>query len=178
MKQLEVIENRIFKFDELLSQVSDWRFQQEKIVFTNGCFDILHAGHIDYLSKAKDLGQRLIVGINSDASVKSLGKGSSRPIQNSESRLLLVAALNFVDAVIEFNEETPFELIQAIKPDVLTKGGDYDPEESNPEEKTYIVGSDIVRQNGGIIVSIPFLPGYSTSSIENKIITLSKGGKN
>lgn len=143
--------------------VSDWVLNNinKKIVFTNGCFDIIHLGHIDYLSKAKMLGDLLFVGINSDTSVSKL-KGHNRPLQDQISRLKTMASLFFVDAVMVFNEDTPINLIEKIKPAVLVKGGDY--------IKQTIVGYDFVVENGGIVETIEFIPGYSTSLIEKKII--------
>ena len=127
-----------------------------KIVFTNGCFDILHRGHIEYLSKASDLGDVLIIGLNTDASVKRI-KGEGRPVQDETSRALILASLRFVEAVILFDEDTPYDLISMIKPDVLVKGGDY-------TEET-IVGADIVKAIGGEVVTIPLVEGYSTSGL-------------
>ncbi len=161
MKNLEIIKRKILTWDLLESNLVRLRFQQKKIVFTNGCFDLLHLGHIDYLSKAKDLGDFLIVGLNTDDSVKKLEKGSSRPIQDENARAVILAALQFVDAVVLFNEATPYELIKTVQPNVLVKGSDYLPED--------IVGYDIVKNKGGEIVTIDFLPGYSTSLIEEKI---------
>ena len=161
MKNLENLKQKILSPDLLESNLVRWHFKQKKIVFTNGCFDILHLGHIDYLSKAKDLGDLLIVGLNTDHSVKMLKKGVNRPIQDENSRALILASLHFVDAVVLFDEETPYELIKTVQPDVLVKGSDYQPEE--------IVGYDIVKNKGGEIVTIDFLPGYSTSLIEEKI---------
>jgi rfaE bifunctional protein nucleotidyltransferase chain/domain len=135
-----------------------WKFLNQKIVFTNGCFDILHRGHTEYLSQARDKGDVLIIGLNTDASVRRI-KGESRPVQDQESRALLLASLRFVDAVVFFDEDTPQELIRAIKPDVLVKGGDYTEEN--------IVGADIVKGGGGEVVTIPIVEGYSTSSILN-----------
>lgn len=137
-----------------------WRNANEKIVFTNGCFDLLHRGHTDYLAKAADCGTRLIIGVNTDASVSRL-KGPSRPIQDEQSRMQILASLACVDAVILFDEETPYELIKTVQPDVLVKGGDYKPED--------IVGYDIVTAKGGIVTTIDFVPGFSTSAIEQKI---------
>jgi rfaE bifunctional protein nucleotidyltransferase chain/domain len=137
-----------------------WRFTDQKIVFTNGCFDLLHLGHIDYLSKAADMGNRLIIGLNSDISTTNL-KGSSRPITDEVSRASLLASLFFVDAVILFDEETPLNLIAKVKPNVLVKGADYSIDQ--------IVGADLVIASGGIVKTIEYLPGYSTTSIENKI---------
>lgn len=136
------------------------KIQNKKIVFTNGCFDILHAGHITYLKKAKKLGDVLVVGVNSDASVQRL-KGKSRPINTIQDRSLLLCALEFVDFVIPFEEDTPYELIRAIVPDVLVKGGDYDIES--------IVGKDIVQNNDGRVVIIPFVEGKSTTEIINRV---------
>jgi rfaE bifunctional protein nucleotidyltransferase chain/domain len=161
MKNLEIIRNRILSGETLRHTLEVWRFQQKKIVFTNGCFDLLHLGHIDYLSKAKDKGDVLLVGVNTDRSVRTLGKGMHRPINGQDARALIVAALHFVDAVVLFDEETPYELIKTVQPDVLVKGSDYRPEE--------IVGYDIVLQKGGEVATIDLLPGYSTTAIEKKI---------
>ncbi|MBC7412941.1 MAG: D-glycero-beta-D-manno-heptose 1-phosphate adenylyltransferase [Bacteroidia bacterium] len=147
---------------ELLAQVAQWKIANETIVFTNGCFDILHRGHVDYLTKAALLGTKLIVALNTDASVKRLGKGSSRPLQDEDSRLHIIKSLRCVDAVILFDEDTPLLLIQAIQPNVLVKGGDY--------EIQNIVGYTTVIANGGKVLTIPFLEGYSTTRIEQKII--------
>ena len=137
-----------------------WRFFNKKIVWTNGCFDILHLGHIDYLSKAKDQGDILIVGVNTDESVRKIKK-AGRPITDEKSRATIIAALHFVDAVVLFDEETPFEQIKFIQPDVLVKGSDYKAED--------IVGYDIVISKGGKVITLDFLKGYSTSAIEEKI---------
>jgi D-glycero-beta-D-manno-heptose 1-phosphate adenylyltransferase len=160
MQQLELIKSKIFELPELERQLSIWRFFQKKIVFTNGCFDILHLGHIDYLSKAKDLGHILLIGLNTDASVKKI-KGEHRPINNQNSRALFLASFRFVNGVILFNETTPLNLITAIKPDILVKGSDYSVKD--------IVGADIVQQNGGQIITIDYLEGYSTSTLIEKI---------
>jgi len=149
--------------------VKAWKSKNKKIVFTNGCFDILHRGHIEYLARTADFGDQLIVAVNSDASVKRLGKGNARPLQDENSRALIVAALDFVAAVVIFDDETPLDLIQQILPDVLIKGGDYNPLETDVTHKKYIVGSDVVRKNGGCVEVIPFLEGYSTTRIEKKI---------
>ena len=160
MTNLEIIENRIFSRETLTRQLAVWRFQEKKIVWTNGVFDLLHLGHIDYLSKAKDLGNILIVGVNTDASVRRIKK-AGRPIQDEKSRSTIIAALHFVDAVILFDEDTPYELIKLVRPDVLVKGSDYKAED--------IVGADIVLSKGGTVETIDFLPGYSTTAIEEKI---------
>ena len=134
----------------------------KRIVFTNGCFDILHAGHVTYLQEAAALGDFLVVGINSDDSVKRLEKSPARPLQNEFSRTTVMAALQCVGAVIVFDEDTPLELIQAVKPDVLVKGADYKIED--------IVGAKEVLAAGGEVKTLEFLPGFSTSNIEKKIL--------
>ena len=140
----EVISNKIFTKESLLKLVRVWQFKSKKVVFTNGCFDILHRGHIDYLAKASDLGNKIIIGINSDASVKLLNKGDARPFQDQESRAIILASLHFVDAVVVFNEDTPYELIKTVQPDVLAKGADYAPDK--------IVGYYIVTAKGGRVI--------------------------
>ena len=161
MKTPRVIQSKIFNRDTLLPQLNIWRFLDKKIVFTNGCFDILHAGHIDYLSQAADCGDVLIIGINSDLSVSRL-KGPGRPLQNENSRAMVLSSLFFVKAVISFTEDTPYELIKLVQPDVLIKGSDYTEEN--------IVGADVVKAKNGVVKTIPLLEGYSTSKIEEKII--------
>jgi len=163
MNNLEIIRHKIFRKEDRILQnlLASLRFKDKKLVFTNGVFDLLHLGHIDYLSKAKDLGDFLVVGVNSDASTRRLNKGNNRPITNQESRSTILAALLFVDAVVLFDEDTPYNLIQQIQPDVLVKGSDYKAED--------IVGYDIVNAKGGRVVTIDFLEGYSTTAIEEKI---------
>lgn len=143
----------------LLQRVAMWRLLGEKTVFTNGCFDIVHLGHIDYLEKARALGTRLIVGVNTDASVKRL-KGENRPINDEYARACMLAAFQFVDAVVLFDEDTPQELISAILPDILVKGSDYAIEN--------IVGYEVVKENGGEIKTIDLVEGYSTSAVIEK----------
>lgn len=145
---------------ELDTILSMWRFKEEKIVFTNGCFDIVHKGHIEYLAKAAALGTKLVIGLNSDASVKRL-KGESRPVNDEQARALLLSSLIFVDKVILFEEDTPYELIKFIQPDILVKGNDYKPEN--------IVGYDIVKGKGGEIITVELTVGFSTTSILNKL---------
>jgi len=154
------IQAKIQSWETIQTTVSKWKLADEKIVFTNGCFDILHFGHIHYLAEASDFGDRLVIGLNSAASVKRL-KGEHRPINDEATRQHLLAALEFVDAVVVFEENTPLELIKIILPDVIVKGGDWKPEQ--------IVGSDIVLSNGGEVKSLAFKEGYSTTSIEEKI---------
>jgi len=166
---LDVIQSKIYVRETLIKPSIVWRFFGKKIVFTNGCFDIIHRGHIDYLAKASDLGGALIVGINSDASVKRQNKGAARPLQDEQTRALILASLHFVNAVIIFDEDTPEDLIGFVKPDILVKGADYDANEKDPQSKKYIVGSEIVKANGGEVRTIEFLEGFSTSAIEQKI---------
>jgi len=156
----EYLKHKLISEEDLDRTISRWRFEKHKIVFTNGCFDLIHQGHIDYLAKARSLGDKMIIGLNSDSSVKEL-KGESRPLKDELSRSLILASLFFVDAVILFSENTPFELINRIKPDILVKGADYDVSE--------IVGADVVLKNGGEVKTIPFLEGYSTTKIIEKI---------
>lgn len=151
---------KIIDANLLRTLLAYWKFKQYKIVFTNGCFDILHLGHIDYLSKARELGDILIIGLNTDKSVSNL-KGENRPVNNQEARALILASLSCVDALILFDEETPYKLIQEVNPHVLVKGSDYKAHE--------IVGYDIVQKSGGSIETIDFLEGYSTSSIIEKL---------
>lgn len=140
--------------------VAGWQEAGEKIVFTNGCFDIVHLGHIDYLEKARALGDKLVLGLNTDTSVSRL-KGPLRPVVDEQARARLMAALSFVDAVILFDEPTPLQLIETLGPDILVKGDDYTPET--------IVGADFVISRGGEVKTIPLVKGYSTSSIIEKI---------
>jgi len=160
MTHIELLNNKIFTWETLKNQVAEWQKQGKKIVFSNGCFDLVHKGHIDYLNRAADLGDVLVMGLNSDASVSKL-KGPHRPIQDEQSRLTIIAALQCVNAVVLFNEETPYELIKLVQPDVLVKGSDYKPEN--------IVGYDIVIAKGGQVKTIDYLPGFSTSGIEKRI---------
>ncbi|MDA3867233.1 MAG: D-glycero-beta-D-manno-heptose 1-phosphate adenylyltransferase [Salinivirgaceae bacterium] len=161
MKQQEILDNKIHTKESIAALLSIWNFKEQKIVFSNGCFDILHRGHIEYLAKAADLGHKLVIGLNTDASVRKI-KGPQRPLQDEQSRSILLAALHFVDAVILFDEPTPYELIKAIQPDFLVKGNDYKAED--------VVGYDIVTQKGGQVVTIELTPGYSSTNIINKAI--------
>lgn len=142
------------------SLVHDWQQQGFNVVFTNGCFDLLHKGHILYLEEASQQGDKLLVAINADKSVRKL-KGKHRPIKDQDNRALIMAALSFVDMVVIFNEETPLELIKMVTPDVLVKGGDWKPDQ--------IVGSEHVMDHGGSVLSLQFVEGYSTTALEDKI---------
>lgn len=166
---LDIIQSKIHTLDNLPQAIAVHRFKSEKVIFTNGCFDIIHRGHVHYLAKASDLGDYLVVGINSDASVKRLGKSDSRPLQDEQTRALILASFHFVHAVIIFDQDTPAELIHLIKPDVLVKGADYDANERDTKSKKYIVGSDVVKENGGIVETIEYLTDFSTTAIEQKI---------
>lgn len=146
--------------DTLLPIVERWKADGDKIVFTNGCFDLVHLGHVDYLEKARNLGDKMILGLNTDVSIKS-NKGVNRPIADEVSRARIMAAMEFVDAVILFGEDTPYLLICQIKPDILVKGKDYD--------ISNIIGADFVVSNGGKVETIGLVSGYSTSNIINKI---------
>ena len=160
MKKSNTIRERIMKQEEIAAQVKRWRLKSKTIAFTNGVFDILHEGHIAVLAKAASFADVLVVGVNSDSSVKKL-KGESRPVNTESSRALLLASLIMVDGVIIFNEETPLELIKIIKPDVLVKGGDYTLET--------IVGAKEVMANNGKVEIIPLEEGFSTTGIIEKI---------
>ncbi len=152
---------KLFGLQELESQLEKWRSAGEKIVFTNGCFDVFHAGHVHVLCEAKKLGSKLIVGLNSDASVKKL-KGETRPIHALKHRAMVISALEVVDAIVAFEDETPLSIIQHIQPDVLVKGGDYKPNE--------IVGASVVNTKQGKVVTIPLLEGFSSSLIIEKLL--------
>ncbi|MBP8823261.1 MAG: D-glycero-beta-D-manno-heptose 1-phosphate adenylyltransferase [Flavobacteriales bacterium] len=141
--------------------VHAWRLKSDRIVFTNGVFDILHSGHVTYLEQAAAQGHRLVVGINSDASVKRLGKGDDRPLNDQEDRAGVVAALRCVDAVVIFDQDTPMELIQALGPEVLVKGGDWTVDK--------IVGGEYVSQYGGMVLSLPLVQGRSTTRLVERI---------
>lgn len=158
LNKLENIANHIVELHVLKQKVATWKLKSQKVVFTNGCFDILHKGHLKIIEEAAQQGNRLIVGINTDASVKRL-KGDSRPINNENDRALLVAGIKFVDAVILFDQDTPYELITGLMPDVLVKGGDYTVET--------IVGAKEVISNGGKVHIVPTENGYSTTNIIN-----------
>ena len=160
MSHLKRIKNKIFSTERISRQVDIWKNYGKEIVFTNGCFDIIHRGHIEVLARAADLGDKLIVGLNTDASIQKL-KGKDRPIIQENSRAILLAALDFIDAIVLFSEETPLDLINTIKPDILAKGGDY--------KIDTIVGHDIVKENGGEVILIPFVDGFSSTNIINKI---------
>ena len=169
MSKIDFLKSRIVTLEEAQRKIGIWRIKDETIVFTNGCFDILHKGHVTYLSKAADLGNRLIVGVNSDASVKRQGKGDERPINPEDARQTLLAALTFVDLVVLFDGDTPEELIHLLVPDILVKGADYDPNEKDKNSKKYIVGSELVLAHGGKVSVIDLEEGFSTTGIVKKL---------
>jgi len=146
--------------EQLETQLAFWNFRNQKIVFTNGCFDILHRGHVEYLAQAASLGDVLILGLNTDRSIREL-KGEGRPVNDQYARALVLAGLGFISKIIYFDEDTPYELIKYIQPDVLVKGSDYEPEK--------IVGYDIVKAKGGDVVTISFVDGFSTTNTINKL---------
>ena len=148
------------KLNQALQHIQLWRAENKCIVFTNGCFDLLHPGHIDYLSKARALGDVLIIGLNDDASIRRL-KGPDRPINPLADRAIMLSALKFVDLVVPFSEDTPLKLITAVKPDILVKGGDYQPND--------IVGATEVRASGGKVIVMPFVDGHSSTSLIQRI---------
>jgi rfaE bifunctional protein nucleotidyltransferase chain/domain len=160
MNKLESIQEKILSGQNLDRWLAVSRFKKRKIVFTNGCFDILHRGHIQYLAQAAELGDLLVIGLNTDESVKKL-KGSSRPWLDENARALILASLGFVSAVVLFNEDNPYELIKKIQPDFLVKGGDYKVEE--------IVGYEVVKAKGGEVLTLALLEGYSTTGIIGRI---------
>lgn len=160
MSRLENIKSKIYTREQIKAVLNVWRLLEKKVVFTNGCFDLLHLGHIDYLSKAADMGDKLVIGLNSDASASAL-KGPGRPITDQLSRSVMLASFSFVDAVVIFDEPTPLHLIELVRPDILVKGADYSIEQ--------IVGADLVLQYGGDVKTIEYLSGYSTTLIEKKI---------
>ena len=160
MNKYTLIKSKIVSGIDLAHLLSFYRFRNQKVVFTNGCFDIIHLGHVKYLSQAADLGNILIIGLNSDSSVNKI-KGHDRPVLDQKSRALTLAAFSFVNNIVLFDEETPYKLIKQISPDILVKGGDYKPEE--------IVGYDIVKDYGGEVKILDFIKGYSTSGIVERI---------
>jgi rfaE bifunctional protein nucleotidyltransferase chain/domain len=160
MTPLQQIRQKLYKEEQLFAEVNHWKSQGKKIVFTNGCFDIIHPGHIDYLAKAANLGDKLVIALNTDSSVSKL-KGTHRPIQDETSRAMVLAAFGFVDAIVFFGEETPEHIIDMLMPDILVKGADYTVDQ--------IAGAKNVIAHGGSVVLLPYLKGYSTSLIEKKI---------
>jgi rfaE bifunctional protein nucleotidyltransferase chain/domain len=160
---------KIRPLEDAKATAKRWKEAGETVVFTNGCFDILHKGHVTYLAEAANLGTKLIVGLNTDASVKRLGKGEDRPVNPETARGLVLASLEFVDIVIYFDHDTPLDIIKAVLPSVLVKGGDYDANEKDPASKLYIVGSAEVIAAGGEVKTVDLVPGFSTTGIIEKL---------
>ena len=156
------LKDKIVSMNVAQSMVNQWQNQGDKVVFTNGCFDILHAGHVHYLEEARCLGNKLVIGLNTDQSIQRLDKSPARPIQSQDSRAMVLAALDSVSLVVLFVEDTPKELIETLNPNILVKGADYQIDQ--------IVGGSHVIANGGEVKTLEFLPGYSTSKIEQKIL--------
>ncbi len=154
-----LLQNKVVDTDQLAEKLNRWEKEGKKVVFTNGCFDIVHRGHVEYLSKAASFGDVMVIGLNTDASVSRL-KGPDRPVQDEHARAIVLASMSFVDAVIHFDEDTPYELIKKVQPDYLVKGADYNPED--------IVGYDVVTAKGGEVKTIELVRGYSTSAVIKK----------
>jgi D-glycero-beta-D-manno-heptose 1-phosphate adenylyltransferase len=157
---MEKSSDKIVGLAEAKARVKQWQQSGKKVVFTNGCFDLIHLGHVDYLEKARQLGDKLVLGLNTDDSVSRF-KGPQRPLQDQNSRARVLAAMQFIDLVVFFDEDTPFLLISELVPDILVKGSDYLTEN--------IVGADVVKKAGGVVKTIDFVPGYSTTRIVEKI---------
>lgn len=155
------LQHKITTKEVVKTTLDSLKSEGKKIVFTNGCFDILHRGHVEYLCKSKDLGDVLVLGLNTDESVKRLGKSPERPINNQDTRAIILAALECIDYIILFNEDTPLELITFLLPDVLVKGNDYAPEK--------IVGYEVVTKNGGKVLTVDLVEGFSTTKLINKL---------
>ncbi len=154
------MKKKVYQIHDLVKKVRSWQEDGQSVVFTNGCFDLLHVGHVDYLEKSRMLGDKLVVGVNADASVNRL-KGPERPLNDENSRSRILASLMFVDAVVIFEEDTPLQLIETLKPNVLVKGSDY--------HLGNIVGANSVLENGGKVLTVELVEGYSTSGLVNKI---------
>jgi len=165
LNRLAFIEAKVITAQQAAFMAEMHRLKNQRIVFTNGCFDLLHLGHITYLAQAASLGDKLFIAVNDDTSVRALEKGVNRPINPEVARAMVLASLGMVDHVIVFSENTPLNTILAIKPDLIVKGGDYDAEVSDPTDKRYIVGKKEAEAWGGIVQTIPLVEGYSTTGL-------------
>lgn len=169
MTKWEQVQHKIVTQEEANAIINSWKDDEKKVVFTNGCFDILHRGHVTYLGKAASLGSFLVVGLNSDESVKRQNKSPERPINDENSRSLVIASLEFVDLVVVFENDTPLDLIKLLKPSILVKGADYDAAENDESSKKYIVGSKEVKAEGGEVKTIELEEGFSTTRLIEKM---------
>ena len=165
MNRLAYVEAKVITLHQAAQMTELHRLKNQKIVFTNGCFDLLHLGHITYLAQAASLGDKLFIALNDDASVRKLEKGENRPVNPEVARAMVLASLGFVDHVVVFSEDTPLNTILAIKPDLIVKGGDYNAEVSDPRDTRYIVGKNEVESWGGKAQTIPLVDGYSTTGL-------------
>jgi D-glycero-beta-D-manno-heptose 1-phosphate adenylyltransferase len=165
VSRLAYVQAKVITLHQAAQMAELHRVKNQKIVFTNGCFDLLHLGHITYLAQAASLGDKLFVAVNDDASVRALEKGENRPINPELARAMVLASLGFVDHVVVFSESTPLNTIVALKPDLVVKGGDYDAAISDPTDKRYIVGKNEVISWGGKVQTIPLVDGYSTTAL-------------
>lgn len=161
--------SKLHNLSDLKKRIAGWQLKNDSIVFTNGCFDVLHPGHIQYLKEAKALGNRLIIGLNTDNSVKRQNKGADRPINNEETRAFMLAGLHSVDGIVLFDHDTPLNLIEELKPNILVKGADYDKACTDSSNKKYIVGSKEVLSYGGKVETIAFLEGFSTTNFLERV---------
>lgn len=155
------LKSKVILKEDALRKLNGLRLKGKKIIFTNGCFDILHSGHVDYLTQARDLGHYMILGLNTDSSVKKLNKAPGRPVNDEHARAKVLSALACIDAILFFDEETPYELIKFLQPDILVKGNDYKAEE--------VVGYDVVKARGGEVITIPLLEGFSTTKLIERL---------
>lgn len=169
MTKWEQIKHKLVTQEEAKAIISSWKDNGEKVVFTNGCFDILHRGHVTYLAKAASIGNYLIVGVNSDDSVRRLNKAPNRPVNDEESRALIIASLEVVDLVVIFENDTPKELIEFMKPSILVKGADYDADLSDESDPKYVVGANEVKAYGGTVMTIDLEEGFSTTGIIERL---------
>ncbi len=165
MSRLAFVQAKVITLHQAAQMAELHRLKNQKIVFTNGCFDLLHLGHITYIAEAASLGDKLFVAVNDDASVRALEKGENRPVNPEFARAMVLAALGMVDHVIVFSEHTPLNTILAIKPDLIVKGGDYDADLTDPSDKRYIVGKNEAKAWGGQAQTIPLVDGYSTTGL-------------
>ncbi|WP_107039390.1 adenylyltransferase/cytidyltransferase family protein [Brumimicrobium mesophilum] len=169
MTSWEQIKHKLVSQEEASAIISSWKDNQKKVVFTNGCFDILHLGHVTYLAKAASLGTYLVVGVNADESVKRLNKAPGRPVNEQLSRALIIASLQVVDLVVIFDNDTPKELIEVIQPSILVKGADYDASVTDEKDAKYIVGSKEIKALGGTVKTIELEEGFSTTGLIEKL---------